>query len=187
MTHSRRSVAMLACCVAASAVLVGHASARQIFQERYEGEASFVYDNFCGVPNVSYQVVYGGKVKAVQRGANGFEYVHDHIKENEVYTNLANDKYITAVLKYNIKDPLKVTDNGDGTLTIVTMLTGSTMVYGTDGRAIGRTTGQSRLEILIDHGGTPTDPSDDVFISERRVKRVGRSDDLCAAAVEALT
>jgi uncharacterized protein GlcG (DUF336 family) len=45
------------------------------------------------------------------------------------------------------------------------------------------------LTILIDDGGTPTDPSDDVFLGGLGVVKgsTGRNDDLCAAAVEALS
>ena len=40
----------------------------------------------------------------------------------------------------------------------------------------------------IDHGGTPTDPSDDEFLAEELVKgSTGRSDDFCEAAVPALS
>jgi hypothetical protein len=44
------------------------------------------------------------------------------------------------------------------------------------------------IELLIDHGGTPNDPSDDVVLSEELVKgSTGRSDDFCEAAVPALS
>lgn len=190
MTHSRKLAGMIACCAAALAVIAGPASARQIFQERYEGEVTLQYENFCGAEGltVSDEVVYAGQVKAVQRGRDGFEYFLDHIKETELFTNVADGKTITAVLKYNVKDPLRVTNNRDGTLTIHTLLTGSTMIYGADGKAIARSTGLSRSETLVDHGGTPRDPSDDEVIAELGpVQRSGRSDDTCAAAVEALT
>lgn len=128
-----------------------------------------------------------GRVRAVSRGRDGFSYFLDHLKETEVVTNLANGKTITAVNTYTRKD-LKLTDNGDGTLTAVELLTGMTVLYRADGKAIARTTGQSRWEFLIDHGGTPNDPFDDELIADLgRVQRAGRSDDLCEAAVSALT
>ena len=188
MTHSSKFVATVACCVAASAVLAGQASAAQTFQERYHHESSIVNENFCGAEGLTtrHDFVVDGKVRAVQRGPDGFEYFLDHLKETEMITNLDNGKTVTAVLKFNIKD-LKVTDNGDGTLTSVQMLTGTTVLYGADGKSIGRATGQSRVEFLIDHGGTPTDPSDDELISVERVMRSGRDDDLCAAFVAEIT
>jgi hypothetical protein len=189
MTRSRRFGAMLACCVAASAVLVGHAWGGQIFQERYHDEGSREAENFCGAAGltVSVEFVVDGKVKAVQRGPDGFAYFLDHIKETEVYTNLANGKTVTFVFTGTRKD-LKVTDNGDGTLTVIELLTGTQVLYGADGKAIARSSGQTRFELLIDHGGTPTDPSDDELIADLGpVKSTGRRDDFCAAFVAAVT
>jgi hypothetical protein len=81
-----------------------------------------------------------------------------------------------------------VTDNGDGTLTILALATGNDVFYGPDGKAIGRNPGQIRFEILVDHGGTPTDPSDDVELDFRLVREsTGRSDDFCEVAVPALS
>jgi len=37
------------------------------------------------------------------------------------------------------------------------------VLYGEDGKAIARDPGQVRAMILVDHGGTPADPFDDVF------------------------
>jgi hypothetical protein len=53
-----------------------------------------------------------------------------------------------------------VTDNGDGTLTIPGMGAGMSKYLGPDG-FLFLDAGQFRFEVLIDHGGTPTDPSDD--------------------------
>ena len=63
------------------------------------------------------------------------------------------------------------------------------MVYGEDGKAIARNPGQIRFEVLVDHAGTPADPSDDVFLADLGLVKgsTGRSDDFCAAAVPALT
>jgi hypothetical protein len=79
--------------------------------------------------------------------------------------------------------------NGDGTLTILILATGNDVLYGPDGKAIGRNPGQIRFEILVDHGGTPTDPSDDEFLANLGAVKgsTGRSDDFCEAAVPALS
>ena len=104
-----------------------------------------------------------------------------------MFTNRANGKTVTLTVVRVNKD-LRVTDNGDGTLTILALATGNDVFYGPDGKAIGRNPGQIRVEILVDHSGTPTDPSDDVFLAEELVKgSTGRSDDFCEAAVPALS
>jgi hypothetical protein len=104
-----------------------------------------------------------------------------------VFTNLANDKSVPAVAKVIEKD-LRVTDNGDGTLTILILATGNAVLYGQDGKAIARDPGQIRLELVVDHGGTPTDPSDDEELDFLIVRdSTGRSDDFCEAAMPALS
>jgi hypothetical protein len=104
-----------------------------------------------------------------------------------VYTNLANDNAVTEVVTGMSRD-LRVTDNDDGTLTILVLSTGNVVVYGPDGKAIARNPGQVRFELVVDHGGTPTDPSDDEFLDFRLVKEsTGRTDDFCAAVVPVLT
>ena len=78
-------------------------------------------------------------------------------------------------------------DNSDGTLTVVVLATGNYTMYGADGTAIGRNPGQFRFELLIDHGGTPNDPEDDVELGFQVLKEsTGRSDDFCAVALDAL-
>lgn len=62
------------------------------------------------------------------------------------------------------------------------------MLYGEDGKVIGRNPGQTRVEILVDHGGTPTDPRDDEFLEFLGVVKesTGRNDDFCELAVPML-
>jgi hypothetical protein len=45
-----------------------------------------------------------------------------------VFTNQANDKSVTGVVNVIEKD-LRVTDNGDGTLTILILATGNAVLY----------------------------------------------------------
>ena len=189
MKPSRTFVALIACCVAASAVLVGHASAGEIFHESYHDEGTFVHQNYCGVAGltVSDSAVIDGTVRAVAHGPDGLAYFLDHFKQSGAFTNLANSKVVTFVTKAITKD-LKVTDNGDGTLTILMLLTGNAVLYA-DGKAIGSDTGQIRIELLIDDGGTRADPFDDEVIAELGVVKeaTGRNDDFCATVVPALT
>jgi hypothetical protein len=52
---------------------------------------------------------------------------------------------------------------------------------------ITRGAGQFTYEVLFDHSGTPTDPSDDVFLDFLRLVRdTGRNPDRCAAIIEAI-
>ena len=129
-----------------------------------------------------------GRAHAVPHGRDRLPYFGAHIKQTEVVTNLANGNSVTSASSFVDKD-LRVTDNGDGTFTILVLSTGISVLYGEDGKVIARDPGQIRVEILIANGGTPTDPSDDEFIEFLGVVKesTGRSDDFCEAAVPLLT
>ena len=189
MTPSLKFAAMVACCVAASAVLVGHATAGEIFHESYHDEGTFVHQNYCGVAGLTVRdtAVTDGTVRAVAHGPDGLAYFSEHFTQTGAFTNLANGKTVTFVTKAVTKD-LKVTDNGDGTLTLIMLLTGNAVLYA-DGKAIGSDTGQVRVELLIDNGGTPTEPFDDEVIADLGVVKepTGRNGDFCATVVPALT
>lgn len=102
-----------------------------------------------------------GRFLANSQGSDGLIYFTEVSHGTVSWTNLANGKAMTASFAGVFKD-LKVTDNGDGTLTIVSMSSGNFRVVGPEGGAALRmVTGTIRFEALIDHGGTPTDPSDD--------------------------
>jgi hypothetical protein len=192
MRRSRklRLGATLALGATAAVMLAAAASAGQIFRETFHEEETLVLNDFCDVPGLTVElaIVRDGRVHAVPHGPDGLPHFGSHVEQTEVYTNLANDKSVTTVLIGNDKD-LRVTDNGDGTLTVLVLATGNAVVYGEDGKAIARNPGQTRFEILIDHGGTPTDPSDDEFLAFLGVVKesTGRTDDFCAAVVPALS
>jgi hypothetical protein len=190
MRHSRklRLSALLALGVTAAAMLAAGAAAQPPFKERFHDEGTFVDEDFCGAGiTVDGTFVVDGSVLVVAQGPDGLAYFLEHISQTTTFTNRANGKTVTIESSTNGKD-LRVTDNGDGTLTILILRTGNDVYYGPDGNVIGRNPGQIRLEILVDHSGTPTDPFDDVFLAEELVKgSTGRSDDFCEAAVPALS
>jgi hypothetical protein len=192
MKHSRavRLGAILALGATAAVMLATAAGAGQVFRETIHDEDTLVLKDFCDVPglNVELAFVLDIRVHAVPHGPDGLVYFLQHGTETDVFTNLANDKSVTGVLNVNEKDK-RVTDNGDGTLTILILATGNAVLYGGNGKAIARDPGQIRFEILIDHGGTPNDPSDDKELAFLGVVKgsTGRSDDFCKAAVTALS
>ena len=191
MRHVRtlRMYAILA--VGATLALAGStaASAGQIFHETFHEETTRIETDFCGVPGltVEFARVDDGRAHAVPHGKAGLAYFGAHITRTETVTNLANGKSVTSRGTFIDKD-LRVTDNGDGTLTLLILTTGNAVLYGPDGKAVARNPGQERFEVLVDHGGTPTDPSDDEFLEFLGVVKesTGRSDDFCAAAVPLL-
>jgi hypothetical protein len=189
-SRTLRFSAILALGVTAAVMLAAAASAGpgKVFRETIHDEFEFVDDNFCDAGlTVEVAVVLDIRVQAVAHGPDGLVYFLQHGTETDVLTNLENGRSLTAFSLVIEKD-LRVTNNGDGTLTVLILATGNGVLYGEDGKAIARNPGQIRVELLIDHGGTPNDPSDDVVLSEELVKgSTGRSDDFCEAAVAALS
>jgi hypothetical protein len=97
------------------------------------------------------------------RHGDGLAYAVNPFRRTDVWTNTLNDKTFTITRVVQEKDH-SVIDNGDGTLTIVFAASGVEKVYGPDGTRLFMDTGTFRAEVLIDHGGTPADPSDDEFL-----------------------
>ena len=188
--HWRRIGRVAAVLTAATVVvaLAAPVAAAPLEQGTFHEEFTFIDRDFCGAGlEVQFDGVVDGRFLVTRRGQDGLVYFMDNIHVTDTLTNLANGKSITDEARELHKD-LHVTDNGDGTLTILVLATGNFTLYGADGKAIARNPGQVRFELLIDHGGTPGDPSDDVELAFTLVKEsTGRSDDVCAAAVAALT
>ena len=180
---------ILALGATAAVMVAAPAGAGQVFRDTFHEEGEFVEEDFCDVTGLDVNVAFSLdiSVQAVPHGPDGLVYFLQHGTRTEVITNLANGKSVSSVANGVEKD-LHIRDNGDGTLTILILATGNAVVYGPDGKAIARNPGQVRIEALIDHGGTPNDPSDDEFLAFRLVKgSTGRSDDFCEAAVPALS
>ena len=193
MTRSRRSVAGLSgatLALFAGALLAAPADAALIDQ----GEDSFEFhdtiNRYCGVNGlkVTSDGTFTTSFTAGTKGKDGLVYFAEHIDIVNTITNPKTGLSATIFESTTSKD-LDVIDNGDGTLTIVILATGSSSVTGPDGTVIARNPGQFRFSILIDDGGTPSDPSDDEFITDLDVLKesTGRTDDYCAAIVDAIT
>jgi hypothetical protein len=189
-TRKRRLSSVLVLVATAAITLAATASAGgQLFRELIDEEESVVEVDFCGIEGLTVEFATHrvGMAHAVPHGRDGLVYFGFNLKVTEVVTNLANGNSLTSFATIRDKDQ-RVTDNGDGTLTILVLTTGNALLYGEDGKVIARNPGQVRFEILIDHGGTPNDPSDDEFLEFLGVVKesTGRSDDFCEAAVPLL-
>jgi hypothetical protein len=169
--------------------LAGHASAKVLERETFHDEFSERTRNFCDVSGLTVRLDFtvDGRYTLKTHGSEQLAYFQSHVRSNVVYTNVATGEYVTEVTRVMEKD-LRVTNNGDGTLTILVLATGPSSVYDQSGKAIARNPGQFRYEILIDHGGTPSDPSDDEFLEFLGVVKesTGRTDDFCSAVVPAI-
>jgi hypothetical protein len=164
--------------VAVSMTTAGLAAAQPIEQEHVHDSGSEIIEEFCGDLTVRHDfevdVYFSGK----PHGRDGLIYFADRVRATDSWTNLANDKTFTVTFAGQQKDQ-RVTDNGDGTLTILVLVAGRSFAYGPDGtRFLSLDAGTFRFQFVVDHGGTPTDPDDDEEIegSFELVKEAGRSD-----------
>ena len=173
-----------------SMALAGGVSAKPLEHMTFHNEGTFIEEDFCDVPGLTVQQDNVADIRALlnSHGPDGLVYFHANIHVTTVYTNLANGNTVTEVGQAVDKD-LRVTDNGDGTLTILVLSTGNIAVFGPDGKALARNPGQVRFAFDVDDGGTPTDPFDDVEIDgsfEVVKESTGRTDDFCAAVLPVL-
>jgi hypothetical protein len=118
---------------------------------------------FCGgMTEVPLHVEVDGYFSIKDRGPNApSPYFADRYRSTLVYTNPETELTYTVVRVRQSKD-LTIVDNGNGTLTITGLNSGSLFAYGPDGELLGRQNGLSRESALVDTLGT-AHPSDDVF------------------------
>jgi hypothetical protein len=156
------------------------AAARVIDHEQFHDTSSEIIED-CGL-TLRFDVDIRGMFMDNSHGRDGLVYFTETHHGTVSWTNLANGLTMTEVLN-NISKDLKVTDNGDGTLTLVQMFSGVAYVKGPDGKIERMDPGTIRFEVVLDDGGTPTDPSDDEELASRVVKEpTGPNElvDLCA-------
>lgn len=171
--------AILGLVVATAVMLAAVAGAGRVDRFTIYDERTFDLENFCGVEGLTVTIArtVDIRVLVVPRGSDGVDYFLQHGAWKEVLTN--GDTSLTSFALVIEKD-LRVTDNGDGTVTVLILATGNATLYGEDGKAIARNPGQVLLELVFDESGAE--------LSRRVVREsTGRSDDFCDAAVPALT
>jgi hypothetical protein len=97
-----------------------------------------------------------------------------NVHGTSVFTNNDTGKSYTNVYTVRDRDHL-IRDNGDGTLTITVRTSAMSKWFGPDGEFLLITAGQFAFQFMVDDGGTPADPSDDVEIPDTFVplKEVG--------------
>jgi hypothetical protein len=178
--------AAAAAALAASVVAAPAATARPLENVRFTETDSFTDTNFCDV-GLTVQVDQTAEVHILfnSRKPGTAPYFKANVAGVTTYTGPGG--VVTEHVRIVDKD-LKITDNGDGTMTILVLATGNAAVYDETGKAIARNPGQVRYEVLIDYGADIADPSDDQFIEFLgQVKgSTGRNDDFCGPVLAAI-
>jgi hypothetical protein len=115
--------------VAAMALLLAALSApawaKPYEHEHFQESTSEIIADFCGL-TVRIDEQVSGHFLLNAQGKHKLAYAVENIRGTWSVTNLATNKTYTQVFTVNVRD-LKVTDNGDGTLTILVLATGNAL------------------------------------------------------------
>ena len=163
----------------------GPAGAGTYERFRFDDDVSSVGD-FCGLP-ARFEFHDSGVVVARETGPNRLvRYTASH-HGGSTTTDLATGATLFSVTWNYLSQDVRLTDNGDGTYTILSQVPGPERWYGPDGEILYTSGGTFRFEVTLDAAGTPSDPSDDAFISEVLVSEHGGRDqeapDVCESVL----
>jgi hypothetical protein len=144
------------------------ASARVLEHDHFNDSGSEPFTECAGIDaTVSWDDDVHLLVKTKRSG--GLVYFGVNVHGTTAYTN--NDTGMSYSNVYNFRDRDHViTDNGDGTLTITVRDSGANRWYDSDGSFLFISAGSFAFQFMVDHGGTPNDPSDDVDIPDSFVE-----------------
>jgi hypothetical protein len=110
------------------------------------------------------------------RGSDAFPYYGESVHGSVVTTNLSTGGTFTNVFASSSTDH-KITDNGDGTFTDVVHGQGGSRYYDQFGKLVLKDPGGIVYALVIDYGGTPGDPADDVVVDQYLIRpSTGHSD-----------
>ena len=142
-------LAPLSAAVAAATLLAvaaggGPAAAKPIDRGTVHEELDLVLTDFCGVDGLDVDF-HGTSTSSTPSGpgaATSCRTSRQLVTGTRTFTNPDNDRVVTERFTAIEKD-LRVTDNGDGTFTILVLATGNSTYLGADGKAIARNPGQA--------------------------------------------
>ena len=162
-------------------VLAAPASARIVERGEFHDEFSDTDENFCDAGLVvDFHATVDGRYQVNTRGpADSVGYYLEHVTVVNVFTDVATGQTATDIQPNTVGKDLTITDNGDGTLTIVVLLTGGARTYGPDGALIARNSGQVRFRNVVDAETFQEISSELIFGS------TGTNDDFCEAVLGA--
>jgi hypothetical protein len=169
-------VVALAILTASTGVVVAGSGSVEEFHDRFD----FTLDAFdlCGIPVAGE---FHGFSNVVIKDGNELRALHRHF----TWTSLVNGN-VLEFFSTGVSRGLSVTDNGDGTITSVTAVSGTQRIYDSSGvKAVA--TGRIVFADTIDVGD-PNDPEDDAVVSSQVLSVAGPHSDtpFCDVVTDAL-
>ena len=188
-------LAVLSALVAGGMLLVMvQPAAAQLVDRIHQHIVLTVPDNeVCGVPvTTTIDIIDNGQVRLAH---SGFPLFKDTGRGTFTWTNPVTGKSVSNFFAGVSDKDLTVVDNGDGTITLRTAITGvPEKIRVANGKPLTMDVGRVVFVSVIDYNGTPTDTSDDVLISQSVESISGPHPDLqsdftlfCQVVVPALT
>ncbi|HYJ12341.1 MAG TPA: hypothetical protein VEW66_02030 [Thermomicrobiales bacterium] len=180
----------------AAACLVGltaaPAAAEKPFENVHERVTETFEEEVCGI-DVETTVSFVDHFLA-RIGPDGFPLFQASGRGTTTWYNPETDLSVTVENRGGFKD-LSVTDNGDGTITVVTQVVGIPVeITLDDGTVALKDVGRIVFSTVLDYNDTPTDAEDDEFISQEILSISGPHPDaesdfmlFCETVVEGLT
>jgi hypothetical protein len=144
--------------------MVHPAAAAKPLERSHEHIVETFSDTVCDIPvTITVDIINNIQVRLAD---NGFPLFKSTGRGTVTITNPASGKSITNRFAGANRD-LTVVDNGDGTITVRTAVSGGPEeVRLSDGTVAIKDVGRIVLATVLDYNGTPTDTEDDVFISQ---------------------
>lgn len=151
-------------------MLAPPAMATPAVHEEITAEFTEVIDDFCGSGlAVRHDYDETSRLIGVSQGADGLVHFRFRLHLREAWTNVATGQSLRLSTDGVVADS-SVVDNGDGTLSKTTRFASSARWRDQHGKLVSLDSGLTILEVLIDHNGTPSDPSDDQTIDVRTIR-----------------
>jgi hypothetical protein len=180
MIRHRSAAALLGTLALTAGLVLGvapSASARIVERGQIDDAFSETIDDFCDVEGLSVDLegTVTGRYHFNDRG-NG--YYLENLQVIREFTDADTGFTALDIQPNTLSKDLSVVDNGDGTLTIITLATGGGRLYGHEGKLIAKGSGQVRFEIVYDY-------VNDVEVSNELIfGSTGTNDDYCEAILE---
>jgi hypothetical protein len=163
MRFTTRFAAAAAACLALTAA--APASAEPVEHSTFHFEFDSTAD--CGDGLVlEFHDVVDGRVIAIRHG-DGLIYATQHWTLTAVATIPGTALTLTVVNKGLVGHDVRISNNGDGTLTVRAISPARVVVLGPDGRPESHFSGLTTVEQLWDDAGTPDVQDDDVLLEEQ--------------------
>ncbi|HYN29315.1 MAG TPA: hypothetical protein VES95_05525 [Dermatophilaceae bacterium] len=178
-TAGHRRIAVIAGAALAAAALVPATAtaAEPVDGFHFRGEYTHVEQEIGECLEVPFPIRHDGWVNARfsvrLHGTDGPEYYSLRATARDLYTNTDTGESFTGHSTFRDAD-LRVTDHGDGTITVLASGVRVESFRAPSGRLIGIDAGRATSTYVVDVGD-PGDPDDDTVLSETHSEPVGAS------------